>query len=291
MTSPRWRNVFDCQKSKAVQCFCMHRRGGKVRSSSQSSLLDCHTLWIGESLPPLFVSCLLSFVRAGHRVVVHAYQNIDLPRELEVRDAARILSPDRLDRQLRGAARPLLADYFRYELLEQINCLWIDVDLICIRPIDIDAPYIFGYESASQVNNAVLRAPPGSNLLQNMLALFRADGAVIPPWFGPTRRARYHIKKLVGIHRDLTTLPYASTGPRALTWYVGAEGLQHFVQPRDVFYPLSYLDIGRLRDPKFDLESIITPRTRCIHLWNQSLQMSTLECSEPLQRVLAATAS
>ena len=264
--------------------------GAPVRGSSQSSLVDCHTLWIGGSLPPLFVSCLLSFVRAGHRVIVHAYQNLDLPREIEVRDAARILPPDRLDR-LSGAARTLLADYFRYELLDQIDCLWIDVDLICIRPIDIDAPYIFGYESASQINNAVLRAPPGSNLLQNLRALCHADNAIIPPWFGPVRRARYRIKKLVGVHRDLTTLPYASTASRALTWYVGAEGLQHFVQPRDVFYPLSYLELGRLLDPKFELETIITPRTRCIHLWNGCLQMSTVERSKPLQRILTAMPS
>jgi len=210
---------------------------------------------------------------------------MDLPRELEWREAGRILPLDRLGLRLRSAALPLLADWFRYELLDKTHCLWIDADVICIRPIDINQPYIFGYESALQVGNAVLMAPPGSNLLRKMRALFYSKEAMIPPWFGSVRRARYRVKKLLRMHKDITTLPYASSGPRALTWHMRAEGLVRFVQPREVFYPLSYADVSLLRDPDFDLETVITPQTRCVHLWNQSLQMANFTAGDPVGRV------
>jgi hypothetical protein len=232
----------------------------------------CHSLWTGEKLPPLLASCLESFLRKGHRVVLHAYQNLqDLPRAIEVRDAARILPFEAVGSHSWRGELPAFADRFRYELLERVDGLWIDSDMICIRPIDLTEPYLFGYESATQIGNAVLRLPAGSAVLQHLRALFPGTG-FIPPWFGPIRRSRYRIKRLCGVHRDISTLPHGSTGPSALTWYAGAEGHARYAQPTDVFYPLHYRQCTRALDPAFELASVITPRTRCVHLWHDTLR-------------------
>jgi hypothetical protein len=164
----------------------------------------------------------------------------------------------------------VFSDWFRYELLERVDGLWIDADLICIRPIENAGPYLFGYESETQIGNAVLGLPSGSALLQHMRGLFPGHG-FIPPWFGRTRKLRYQIKKLCGVHRDISTLPHGSTGPRALTWYAEAEGVKHNALPIDAFYPLHYLRTRELFDPDFDIASVITRQTRCIHLWHNSL--------------------
>jgi hypothetical protein len=241
----------------------------------------CHSLWTGDGLPPLLAACLESFVRQGHQVVLHAYRNIAAPPGIEVRDASFTLPLKPVGVHLGHGAMATFSDWFRYELLERIDGIWIDADLVCIRPIEFGQPYLFGYESRAYIGNAVLRLPAGSALLQHLRRQFVSQG-FIPPWFGPVRRCRYSVKRLFGAHQDISTLPHGSTGPRALTWYAAVEGVSRYALPIDVFYPLHFLKCDRAFDADFEVASVITPRTLCIHLWHNSL----VQC-EPHPRSLA----
>ena len=68
---------------------------------------------------------------------------------------------------------------------------------------------------------------------------------------------------------DLTrALPWGAAGPKAITHYVNLMGLADKVQSRDVFYPVHFQDATWIIDPEKSFESMITPNTRAIHLWN-----------------------
>lgn len=230
----------------------------------------CHTLWIGDRLPPLLAVCLESFVRQGHRVELHAYRSVEAPRGVTVRDASAILPYRPAGSHQGHGAIPVFADWFRYELLERVHGIWIDTDLVCVRPIALRKQYLFGYDSGRVINNAVLRLPSGSALLRQMRDLFPGHG-FIPPWFGPVRRLRYRVKHLCGIHRDITTLPHASSGPAALTWYANEQGVADQALPPEAFYPLCLSQCSRALNGDFDIAGLITPRTLCVHLWHNSL--------------------
>jgi hypothetical protein len=247
----------------------------------------CHSLWLGETMPPLLASCLETFVRHGHRVVLWAYRRLpDLPRGIELSDAAEVLPFERvglpsMDRRVAGIRGPVSVRTAGFD-----GDIWIDADLICLRPLTFKDAYLFAYESRTQINNAVLRLPAGSTILHKLRALFPGTG-LIPPWFGPARKFRYHVRRLVGIHRDISTLPISSTGPRALTWYAGTEGVAHHAKPVDVFYPLRYHQSGRVLEASFELASIVTPRTCCVHLWHSGLPRTTPEPGSVAARLLA----
>jgi hypothetical protein len=62
-----------------------------------SDLPAVHAFWIGGGLGPMHVACLKSFVRIGHRTVLHVYDDpADAPPGIELADAAKILPRDRI---------------------------------------------------------------------------------------------------------------------------------------------------------------------------------------------------
>ena len=247
---------------------------------TNSNLLRCHTLWIGTELPKLQACCLESFVQQGHEVVLYSYHKMEVPSGVAVRDASLILPYQPV------GSLAIFSDWFRYELLARIDGIWIDTDLVCIRPIQIADPYIFGYETEGQINGAVLGLPQQSKILSILRGLFPGRG-FIPPWFSSTRRFRYRVKRVLGIHKGVSTLQHGSTGPRALTWYARSEGVLDKAQPTDVFYPYSYLQVMRAFDPTFDVLSVITQRTLCIHLWQHAMASAEIHPKSLIGRVLA----
>ena len=56
-------------------------------ASEAEPLPEIHTLWVGEGLGPLERLCLTSWVRQGHRVVLHAYRDFSCPPGVSLRDA------------------------------------------------------------------------------------------------------------------------------------------------------------------------------------------------------------
>ena len=100
-----------------------------------------NAIWIGPELGAVQVACLKSFLRHGHRVVLHCYEApIDVPSGVELADASRLLPLSRLFRT-KGSLAPF-ADLLLYELLGAGLGLYVDCDVFCLRAIE-DADYIF----------------------------------------------------------------------------------------------------------------------------------------------------
>ena len=121
-----------------------------------------NAIWIGPELGPIHIACLRSFLRHGHRVVLHCYERPKgATNDIEIADANKLLPATREIRYrdcLAGGGLSLFSNLLRYELLRAGLGLYVDCDVFCLRPIE-DAEYIFGWETKKLINNAVLKIP------------------------------------------------------------------------------------------------------------------------------------
>ena len=144
--------------------------------------------------------------------------------------------------------------------------------MVLLRPLP-DEDYIFGWESGHSINNAVLRLPPDSPILTDMLAL-ALSRPIVPPWFKRRLRVRQWGKWLFGRDTCLNAMPWGTIGPYALTHYAHKHGLAHKAKPIEVFYPVRFNDaVVSLLDPVADLKAI-TSNTIGVHLWHSKLALS-----------------
>jgi hypothetical protein len=247
----------------------------------------CNALWIGGDLGPVSTACLTSFVRQGHRVILHCYDvPNDVPAGVEVEDAARTVPSSRIIRHKETGSYSLFSNLFRYELLRQKRGLWIDCDVYCVRPIVQGEEHVFGWENLRSINGAVLKLPADSPALERLLAIFD-QRAFIPPWLPPAERAPFEARKLTGEDFDLGDLPWGVAGPRAITHVFGQTGISRYARQRRVFYPVTYNDgMDLLR--RGSLNRHISAMTLTVHLWNEPLKklLHRREPGSPVDKLL-----
>lgn len=229
----------------------------------------CVTLWIGDALGPVERACLRSVARQGHRVALYCYRRPEgLPKEVEVRDASAIIPFSEISAPWCARA-DLYSDWFRYELLKRGLGTWIDADIYLVKPLDVDRSHLFGIEAPGILNNAVLRIPRESRLLDGLLEPFR--NRTTPKWLGWRDYLRLRTREILTGKVDLTTTPWGSMSPTALTWLVREFGLEHLAEPQERFYPVHWRRADWIRDPQIALEEMISDGTVAVHLWNRCI--------------------
>ncbi len=121
------------------------------------------SFWHGGPLSSFERLSLTSFVRAGYRVALYAYRELDVPEAVELRDARDVLPESSLFANVdRPALFALFSNWFRYRLMSETGCTWIDTDSVLIGARLPDSPYLFGWEDEQQINGAFLRFPRGN---------------------------------------------------------------------------------------------------------------------------------
>lgn len=242
-----------------------------------AGLPDICTFWHG-TLGPLEQICLTSFVERGHRVRLFAYDRpAGLPTSVDWVDAETIMPREKMFFYKGSRTPAVFADLFRLALMDKSEGIWADCDVFCLRPFAGLPDYVFGYENepswrnggAAQVNQAVFACPSGSPLLEALQAVFTSDD--IPPGLPFWRHWEIATRRALGQKVPVHYMQFGATGPAPLNHYVKALGLTHFVQPRDVFYPVSYGQTQLLLQAGVDIGQFVTARTLGIHLWNSAL--------------------
>lgn len=213
-------------------------------------------LWIGRRLSALERLSLRSFVDHGHRVELYSYGDVGgVPDGVVRRDAGEILPRARVFRYGREAGEgsgsfAAFANLFRYKLLHKRGGCWIDTDVICLRPIDIDMPYCFGFEVPGRINGAALRAPVGSMMIAELLDRATTIG----------ERVRW-----------------GQTGPLLMTEMAIRHGVLDQALPPSAFYPLDYREAASLfaTDPDGSLWSRLDG-AYTLHAWNEMLRRARI---------------
>lgn len=221
------------------------------------------TLWVGP-LGPIEYASMESFLRFGHRIIVYSYAPLALPEGVEWRDANEVYPARTITSYAKEGSPSLHSNFFRFHLMRKTDYVWIDLDMIALRPFDFTGDRIYGYESDVRINNAVLRIPADSPTLADLLR-FRPGMRGIAPHITGLRRVKYWLKTL-GRGVQIERWPWGSTGPRALTAFLNRHGETGAALPLEAFYPIDPRDCRRFLVPGELTDDSFGPGTWGVHL-------------------------
>jgi len=230
------------------------------------------TLWVQGTLGPIEKLSLASSLAQGHRTVLYTYGAVvGAPAGVEIMDARDVLPEEAaMANRYPNGSFALFANLFRLQAQRQGLGVWCDTDIVFVRPLTISSPIILGRESDRYINNAVLYIDRDQPILADAIAHFGRN--TVPPWIPFRRAPMAHLKRLIGRPTAPRDLPHGTFGPKAMTALVKAHGLEEFVQPEDVFYPVHPRAALSVFEPGGVADASITDRTITIHLWNEKLR-------------------
>ncbi|NTZ43957.1 hypothetical protein G7A66_12850 [Altererythrobacter sp. SALINAS58] len=242
-------------------------------ASGSDPLVDLHSLWVGPSLGYLERLCLASAGAAGHNLTLWTYEPKQLkgvPEGTSVRDAAEIMPFERLLRYRDTGSVALGANLWRIELLATGLGCWVDMDFIFLKPLAFNDPYIFGWEYENWINNAVLYAPKGSQMVRDLQAIPQPNTR--PPWWGPRRSLQFYWSRFRRGRLDLEDYPWGTFSAGLVTHVVKKNKLQRYAQPPEVFYPIRWSEARMLYGPAEAIEQKLTEDTCAVHMWHSRLE-------------------
>jgi len=205
---------------------------------------DVVTFWHGP-LDRLRQTCLRSQVAAGHKVTVYSFDSVPgLPDGVGNAEAEAILPhafserlrPPQPDGSWRDWTILQFSDFFRMRLLAENAGLWLDADVLLLRPVELDVakPY-FAWERPRQLGNSVLYLPPRDPIVVAFENLMAQD-ELTPDWLALRHRLTFALQRLRGGSKRLSDIRVAIFGPAALTALARRGGeLQHAL-PKQSFY-------------------------------------------------------
>jgi hypothetical protein len=224
------------------------------------------TFWHGP-MDALRQTCLRSQLAAGHKVTVYSFDTIPgLPAGVANADAEAILPhafserlrPPQPDGSWRDWTTLQFSDFFRIKLMAKNLGLWLDADVLLLRPVEIDParPY-FAWERSRRLGNSVLYLPQHHPIVGAFEDLMEQE-ELTPEWLSLSHRLSFAIKRLSGGSQRLSDLRIAIFGPPALTILARRSGDLQKALPKQSFYavhsepklffePSSYL--GIVTDP------------------------------------------
>src|SRR5437588_713431 len=206
-------------------------------------LPDVATFWHGP-LDEFRLACLRSQVAAGHKVTVYSFEPLaGLPDGVGNAEAEAIL-PHSFAEKLRPAQPDgtwrdwtvlQFSDCFRMRLMARNAGLWLDADVLLLKPVEIDAtkPF-FAWERPRQLGNSVLYLPAADPIVAAFESLTQQD-ELTPDWLALRHRLTFALRRLRGSNR-LSDIRVAIYGPAALTALARRAGELHHALPKKSFY-------------------------------------------------------
>ena len=207
-------------------------------------LPDIVTFWHGP-IDKLRQTCLRSQVAAGHKVTVYSFDTIPgLPAGVDNADAEAILPhafseklrPPQPDGSWRDWTTLQFSDFFRMKLMAMQAGLWMDADVVLLKPVTLDPakPY-FAWERSRRLGNSVLYLPQGHAIVRAFEGLMEQD-ELTPEWLSLSHRLSFAMKRLGGGSDRVSDLRIAIYGPPALTILARRSGDLKNALPKKSFY-------------------------------------------------------
>ena len=205
---------------------------------------DVVTFWHGP-LDALRLTCLRSQVAAGHKVTVYSFEPLrPLPDGVGNAEAEAIL-PHAFSEKLRPAQPDgswrdwtilQFSDFFRMRLMAQNAGLWLDADVLLLKPVEIDPakPY-YAWERPRQLGNSVLYLPADHAIVVAFEELMEQE-ELTPDWLALRHRLTFFLRQLQGGSKRLSDIRVAIYGPAALTALARRAGELHHALPKKSFY-------------------------------------------------------
>lgn len=247
-------------------------------------------LWIGAELGMVEHLAMISYMKQGHTVRLYVYDTLDsVPNGVELLDAGQFMPFDiaqSLWVRHNGGSWALASDYFRLKLMQAGAGLWSDTDMICLHPIRHENSPLFGWESTTSINTALLYLEPGSPIVADVLAALRPSR--VPYWMPLRRQLKWWGRRLRSKPFDPTSFRWGMYGPEAMTALAKRYRITHRAQPVDVFYPVPLAQWQIPFSPNSSFDQFITERTKAIHLWHSRFGGSRPPSSSAIGKLAAS---
>lgn len=229
------------------------------------------SLWIGDAFTAIERASAQSFLDQGHHVVLYRYDPVaNVPADVEQRDAREVFDAGRIIRHRKTNSPALHSDMFRYALMQKTDAIWVDLDMIALRPFVFPGDYVIGFEAPGALNGAVMRLPKGSPALARA-CVYGPDHVGYPPHIHGARLLKYRLKTL-GRGMSVDRWTWGSIGPRLLTELMTQTGEIAHAMPVDAFYPVPMAQVEQLCTPGALTPDGFGPDTYGVHLWAQKLR-------------------
>ena len=205
---------------------------------------DVVSFWHGP-LDALRLTCLRSQVAVGHKVTVYSFDPLaGLPDGVGNADAEAILPhafserlrPPQPDGSWRDWTVLQFSDFFRMRLMAEGAGLWLDADVLLLKPVEIDATRAyFAWERPRQLGNSVLYLPSDHPIVVAFEGLIEQE-ELTPDWLALRHRLTFALQRLRGGSSRLSDIRVAIFGPAALTALARRGSELHHALPKKSFY-------------------------------------------------------
>ena len=236
-------------------------------------LPDIVTFWHGP-MDALRQTCLRSQLAAGHKVTVYSFDTIPgLPAGVENADAEAILPhafserlrPPQPDGSWRDWTTLQFSDFFRMKLMAKSAGLWLDADVLLLKPAEIDPakPY-FAWERPRQLGNSVIYLPAEHGIVSAFEDLMEQE-ELTPDWLSLRHRITFAMRRLRGGSNRLSDIRVAIFGPAALTALARRTGELQNALPKQSFYAV-HAEPKLFFDPSSYLGLVTNPEIIGLHI-------------------------
>lgn len=236
------------------------------------------SLWIDGPLGWLEIACLSSFARLGHEVILFTYGTVpNAPEGVTVRDAREIWPNDTVIVHGKAGSPAIHADIFRAVMVANTDLVWVDTDVIALRPFPASLEWFLGYEMPGKLSNAVMGAPRSAKAIQK-LAQALTEPYPVPAWFNDKGQKEFQRRREDGLPVNWAEVPWGATGPQALTYFATETGEIQHAQPEKVFFPVSFKSRKMLVDAKYQEEldrRLQDEEVLAVHLYSRWMRKFT----------------
>lgn len=212
------------------------------------------SLWIGPKLGVLHAECLQSFLTCGYSFELYCYDEIEgIPKGVVLKDASNMFSRDQIFSYKKGPGKgsfSAFSNVFRYALLNQLGGTWVDTDVFCLKPLELEnTPYLFSTETTESEKDritasCIIKTPPGAPIM------------------------KYCLERSLGVSRE--SLEWGQIGPRLLTEAVKVFKLENNLRPSWEFCSIGWDEVQLVTDSS----SVWRPpqRAKAVHMNHEILR-------------------
>lgn len=235
--------------------------------------MELACLWIGDSLGDIEIASAKSFLNQGDSLTLYSYSPVsNVPEGVRQEDANLILRSESIIRHKKTGSPALHSDLFRFALIQKTGAIWVDLDILALRPFNFPTQWVFGYESSDIVNGAVLHFPSNSETLKELLKYDAGYRGVPFHAMKRSRRLRYQLRSILKGGLTVDLWPWGSLGPLAITHFLNRTGEIKHAYPVDAFYSIPLAEVERFVKPGALSDQDIPEGAWAIHLWGKELR-------------------
>ena len=207
-------------------------------------------LWIGESLGPIGQLSIRSFLANGHGYHLYTYGKVEgIPPGTTVLDGREILPSARIFKYRDHDTYAGFSNHFRYRLLLLRGGVWVDCDVVCLRPLRLPDFAVAQEETedgSPQCASCLIAAPRGDELMRRAEAI--CDAA------------------------DVNKLKWGQIGPKLMTRLVRELGREPALLPVEAVCPVGFMRWWEMISPEPAVQARVREQVRparAVHLWHE----------------------